>query len=164
MKVENNIYSNIANRIAKSGTIQKTLRLADSNPALFQSVSVFALSTTLRPAAILAIPTNSEKAKKDSLYSASRSIATGLVDLGFALMVFIPLNKAIDVATRKLFSSNEGFYSRNKEACSAWKSIANRGAKVALLPIVAYLNFKYVKNIADIISKRKNDKQNSDKK
>ena len=33
-----------------------------------------------------------------------------------------------------------------------YKNLVNRGLKIAVVPIIAYLNFKYLKNIANFIS------------
>ena len=81
----------IANFIEKSKTTQKILRFADSNPSLFNSTVVFGMATILRPSAILFLSGKQDDAKKDSKYSAARSIATGIVDLTFATLIFLPL-------------------------------------------------------------------------
>ena len=149
IKNNQNFYQKTANFIEKSPKTQKLLCFFDKNPSLANSTIVFILATLLRPSAILISSGKTENAKKDAKYSAARSIATGIVDLGFATAVFIPLNKLIDSSTRKLFNDKNTAYFKHKEACSAWKSIANRGAKILLLPIISYLSFKYVKQIAD---------------
>lgn len=152
----------IANFIEKSPKTQKILRFADKNPSLFNAGIVFGLATVLRPSTILLTRSKNEDNRQDAIYSSAKSIASGCIDLLTALLVFIPLNKYIDKSTRKLFNNkNIKTYFQNKEACSAWKSIANRGCKIAMLPIISYLNFKYVKNIVDKM--RKNDKQNRNK-
>ena len=119
------------------------------------------MATVLRPSAILFSSGKQEDAKRDSRYSAARSIATGIVDLTFATLIFLPLNKIVDKTTRILFNDSKTVFYHQKEACSAWKSIFNRGSKIMFLPLISYLNFKYVKQIAGIFTK--NDKQNSKK-
>jgi len=153
--IKPNFYQKTAKYINNSPKVQKILHFADANPTLFNSSVVFMLATILRPSAILMMPNKSKDGKKDNLYSSARSIATGFVDLTFASIVFIPINKIIDKSTRVLFEDKNSIYFQEKEMCSAWKSIANRGLKILLLPIMAYLNFKYTKNISEFIIKTK---------
>ena len=146
----NNFSQKVANFIEKSPKTQKILRFADHNPALFNSVIVFGLASVLRPSTILLTSSKAEDKKEDAIYSAAKSITSGFVDLTTSLAIFLPLNKIIDSSTRKLFNNkNISTYFQNKEACSAWKSVANRSAKIALLPIISYFNFKYVKVLVD---------------
>ena len=146
----NNFSQKVANFIEKSPKTQKILRFADKNPSLFNSSCVFILATCLRPSTMILTSGKDEDKKQDALYSAAKSITSGFVDLTTSLAIFLPLNKLIDKSTRKLFNNkNISTYFQNKEACSAWKSIANRGAKIALLPIISYFNFKYVKVLVD---------------
>ena len=147
-------YSKIANYIERNKFIQKTLYYADKNPSAFQAISVFGLASIIRPSTILAIPNKTEDGKKDNLYSASRSIITGTIDLITAFAIFTPLNKAIDSVGRKLYNSKNTVYFENKEGCSAFKSLFNRGFKLAILPIIAYFNFAYVKQLSNIITKK----------
>lgn len=157
-----NFSKKIANFIEKSSKTQKILRFADKNPSLFNSVCVFGLASVLRPSTILLTSDKSEDKKQDAIYSAAKSITSGFVDLTTSLLIFIPLNKYIDNSTRKLFNNkNIKTYFQNKEACSAWKSISNRCAKIALLPIISYFNFKYVKVLVDKM--RKASENNSNK-
>jgi hypothetical protein len=153
----NNFSKKIANFIEKSPKTQKILRFADRNPSLFNATVVFGLATIFRPSTILLTSSKSEDKKQDAIYSSAKSIASGCVDLLSALVIFIPFNKAIDKSTRKLFNNPKiSTYFQNKEACSAWKSLANRGAKIALLPGIAYLNFKYVRTLVDKMRNNEN--------
>ena len=154
MKINNN-YVKIANFIERSPKTQKVLRFADKNPAIFQSSCVFALTTVLRPASIMAIPSKTKDGKADAKYSSARSIATGVVDLVTSTAIFVPLNKAIDSSTRKLFEVKNSVFYHHKENCSAFKSLFNRGTKIMVLPLIAFLNFHYVKKIADILFRGK---------
>lgn len=156
-----NRYIKIANYIEKNKFIQRTLHYADKNPSAFQATSVFILASIIRPSTIMAVPNKTKDGKKDSLYSASRSIITGALDLGTAFAIFMPLNKAIDKAGRVLFNTQNTAYWQNKERCSAFKSLFNRGVKIAILPAMAYFNFAYVKQLSDVISKKifKGDKK-----
>lgn len=155
----NNFSQKISNFIEKSPKTQKILRFADHDPSLFNATVVFGLATILRPSTILLTSDKSEDKKQDAIYSAAKSITSGIVDLTTAIAIFIPLNKAIDASTRKLFNNkNISTYFQNKEACSAWKSIANRGTKILLLPIISYFNFKYVRALVDKMRKNGNNK------
>lgn len=146
----NNLSKKIANFIEKSPKTQKILRFADQNPALFNSSCVFALASVLRPSTILLTSDKSEDKRQDAIYSSAKSITSGFVDLTTSLAIFLPLNKVIDNSTRKLFNNPKiSTYFQNKEACSAWKSISNRSAKILLLPVISYFNFKYVKVLVD---------------
>lgn len=148
----------IVNFIEKSKRTQKILVFFDKNPSLANSACIFTLATVLRPSTILLTSSKSEDKKQDAIYSSAKSIASGCVDLLTALLVFIPLNKYIDKSTRKLFNNPKiSTYFHNKEACSAWKSIANRGTKILMLPGIAYLNFKYVKVLVDKMRKNESN-------
>ena len=150
----NNFSQKVSNFIEKSPKTQKILRFADKNPSLFNATVVFGLATCVRPSTMILTSGKSEDKKQDAIYSAAKSITSGFVDLITALIIFIPFNKIIDKSTRKLFNNpNIKTYFQNKEACSAWKSIANRVAKILLLPAIAYFNFKYVKILVDKMRK-----------
>lgn len=158
MKINSiNFPQKVSNFIEKSQKAQKILRFADKNPTLFNSGVVFLLASTIRPSTILLTSDKSHDKKQDSLYSAARSITSGFVDLATSLVIFLPLNSYIDKKTRVLFNDQRiKTYFQNKEACSAWKSISNRCAKILLLPIISYLNFKYVRALVNKM--RKDDK------
>lgn len=149
MKI-NNFVQKTANYIEKSPKIQKILRFADKNPSIFGSAIVFTTATTLRPVSILMTSRGSQdqNKKKDSVYSAARSIATGIVDIVFTALFFIPLGKILDKRARNLYNSSNTVYFQNKEACSMYKSILNRGIDILLLPLMAYASFKYLKPIS----------------
>lgn len=153
----------IANFIEKSKRTQKILMFFDKNPSLANSVCVFGLASILRPSTILLTSDKSEDKKQDAIYSASKSITSGFVDLTSSLLIFIPLNKYIDNSTRKLFNNkNIKTYFQNKEACSTWKSVFNRVAKIALLPIISYFNFKYVRVVVDKMRQLKKSENKKD--
>ena len=97
-----NGYDRIAKFIA-SKPMQAIIRCADKNPAIFQSATVFTMSSILRPTAIMATPAKTDEMKKDRLYSASKSIASGVTDLVFSTALFLPLNKGINKVSEKLF-------------------------------------------------------------
>lgn len=145
------IYEKIAKFIAKK-PVQKIIRYADKNPALFQSATVFTTASVLRPMAIMGVPASTEDRKQDNLYSASKSIASGITDLAFSSALFIPANKGINKISDKMFESSKSLLYHDQRACKMYKNLTNRSLKIAVVPIIAYLNFKYLKNIANFIS------------
>lgn len=149
MKVSPFHYT-IANIIQKK-PVQSIIRYADKNPAIFQSGTVFAMSSILRPVTIMGTPASSENMKKDRLYSASKSIASGITDLLFSTLLFLPFNKVVDTFTRKLYENKQSILHNDKKACKMYKNLLNRSLKIGVVPVIAYLNFRYVKDIARII-------------
>ena len=146
-----NGYDRIAKFIA-SKPVQKIIRFADKNPALFQSATVFATASLFRPATIMGTPAKTEDRRKDNLYSASKSVASGITDLAFSTALFIPANKGINKISDKMFQNPKSLLYQDAKACKMYKNLVNRGLKIAVVPIIAYLNFKYLKNIANFIS------------
>ena len=149
----------VVNFIERSKRTQKILMFFDKNPSIANSAYIFILASVLRPSTILLTSDKSEDKKQDAIYSAAKSITSGVVDLVTSIAIFIPFNKAIDASTRKLFNNkNISTYFQNKEACSTWKSIVNRGTKILILPIISYFNFKYVRTLVDKMRKNGNNK------
>ncbi len=146
-----NGYGRIA-KIISSKPVQKIIRYADKNPALFQSATVFTTASLLRPMTILGTPAKTEDRRQDNLYSASKSVASGVTDLAFSTALFIPANKAINKMSEKAFKNPKSDIFQNEKARKMYKNLMNRGLKLAVIPIIAYLNFKYVKNIANFIT------------
>lgn len=146
-----NTYSKIANFFANKN-VQKIFKYAEKNPALFQSGTVFMSASILRPMTLLSSPAKTEERRKDNLYSSSRSIASGVTDLGFSSMLFLPTNKAINKIGDKCFNNKKSLLYNDLKACKMYKNILNRGLKIAVIPIIAYLNFKYLTNIANGIN------------
>jgi len=147
-----NGYERIAKFLA-SKPMQKIIRYADKNPALFQSATVFTTASLLRPMTIMGTPAKTEDRKKDNLYSASKSVASGITDLAFSTALFIPANKAINKISDKAFADSKSIIFNDAKACKMYKNLMNRGLKIAVVPIIAYLNFKYLKKIAGFINK-----------
>lgn len=149
------VHQKIANFITKK-PIQSILRYADKDPAIFQSATVFAMSSILRPATIMATPATTDEMKKDRLYSASKSVASGVTDLLFSLALFMPANRGINNLTRRLFDNPKSPLYQDKVACKMYRNITNRALKIAVVPIIAFLNFRYVKDIANLMTGGKN--------
>lgn len=148
-----NNYDKIAKIIA-SKPIRKVIEYADKNPALFQSATVFTTASLLRPMTIMGTPAKTEDRRKDNLYSASKSVASGITDLAFSTALFVPANKAINKISDKAFENKESILYQDIKACKMYKNLLNRGLKLAVIPIIAYLNFKYLKNIASFINNK----------
>lgn len=146
-----NGYDRIAKFIA-SKPMQKIIKYADKNPAIFQSATVFGMCSVMRPATILITPAKTEEEKKDRLYSSAKSVASGITDLAFSTLLFMPLNKIINNTTEKLFKDNNSILFNNQKAIKMYKNLMNRGLKFLTIPIIAYLNFRYVKDIAQIMT------------
>lgn len=146
-----NNYDRIAKFIS-SKPMQKIIRYADKNPALFQSVTVFTSASLLRPMTIMGTPAKTEDRRKDNLYSASRSFASGVTDLAFSTSLFLPANKAINKLSEKAFNDKNSLMFQDIKTCKMYKNLLNRGLKLAVIPIIAYLNFKYLKNISNFIN------------
>lgn len=146
-----NNYDRIAKFIS-SKPMQKVIRYADKNPALFQSATVFTSASLLRPMTIMGTPAKTEDRRKDNLYSASRSFASGVTDLVFSTALFLPANKAINKLSEKSFNDKKSLMFQDIKTCKMYKNLLNRGLKLAVIPVIAYLNFKYLKNISNFIN------------
>lgn len=147
-----NNYKKIA-RVVSKKPISNILKFSDDNPALFQSAIVFTSASILRPMTLLSSPAKTPERRVDNLYSSSRSIASGAVDLAFSSLLFVPINKAINKLGNKLINSNKSYLFNNQKATKLYKNILNRSLKFATIPVVAYLNFKYLKDISKVINK-----------
>lgn len=160
MKVDN-IAKGIANWVNNSKGAQKVLRGINKNPAVFSAVTAFALASILRPVAIGALPF---KSKKDKRVSQSSAISAGLVELGATVALFMPLNSAIEEASKSLYKSRGTFYSGNNIALRQFKSVTNRGFKLlALLPI-SLARFGLVKPLSNLLFGEKDKKKEEGKK
>lgn len=146
-------YDKVAKIIA-SKPVRKIIEYADKNPALFQSATVFTTASLLRPITIMGTPAKTEDRRKDNLYSASKSIASGITDLAFSTALFVPANKAIGKISDKAFENKNSILYKDTKACKMYKNLLNRGLKLAVIPVIAYLNFKYLKNIANFITNK----------
>lgn len=154
-----NGYDRIAKFIA-SKPVQSVIKYADKNPAIFQSATVFAMSSIVRPATIMVTPAKNADMEKDRLYSASKSVASGITDLAFSTALFLPLNKGINNLSKKLFEDKKSLLHADEKACKMYKNLLNRGLKIAVVPIIAYLNFRYIKDIAKMMTKGKDKNEN----
>lgn len=138
----NGIAKNIAEWINKSERAQKVLKGINRNPAIFSAVTSFALASILRPTAIGLLPFSN---KKDKATSQASAVSAGLVELGATAAIFLPLNKYIEETSKALFKSKGSFYEGNNIALRQFKSVTNRGFKLAFLIPVSLARFALVK-------------------
>ena len=158
-----NNYDKIARLITKT-PIQAIIRKADKNPALFQSGVVFTMASIIRPATINITPAKTEADKQDRIYSACKSIASGITDLVFSTLLFVPANKAIDKFTENLIKDINSSIFNDINAAKMYKTLLNRGLKIATIPMIAFFNFRYLKSIVNFLTGKKNEnKQNQSK-
>ena len=161
MKIDK-IYKGIANFINKSTKTQKILRNVSDSPAVFGTVSAFAVSTTARPLATLAITPD----KQDGMYGASSSIASAFVELIGGMTILKPMNKAIAESSKQLYNSEGSIYFKNKEMLRRYKSISNRAYKMPTLIVTSLLRFSLVHPMALLLKKLgivKSDKKLAEK-
>ena len=155
MKVDK-IAEGIANYINNSKRTQEVLKGINRNPAVFGAAVSFCLASLLRPATIGLLPFKNKNDKKTSQASA---ISAGLVELISTVAVFIPLNKAIEKTSKNLYKSTGSFYEGNNIALRQFKSVTNRGFKLAFLVPLSLARFSLVK---PLMNKLFNDKPNTD--
>lgn len=155
MKVDK-IAEGIANYINNSKRTQEVLKGINRNPAVFGAAVSFCLASILRPATIGLLPFKNKNDKKTSQASA---ISAGLVELISTVAVFIPLNKAIEKTSKNLYNSTGSFYEGNNVALRQFKSVTNRGFKLAFLVPLSLARFSLVK---PLMNKLFSDKPNTD--
>lgn len=153
MKI-NGVAEKIANWINRSEGAQRVLKGINKNPAVFSAVTAFAFASILRPVAIGALPF---KDKKDKKCSQASAFAAGLTELAATIAVFFPLNKAIENASKSLYKSKGTFYESNNLALRQFKSVTNRGFKIAFLLPISLARFALVKPLMDSIFKEKKE-------
>ena len=141
MKVDK-IAEGIAGFINNSKRTQEVLKGINRNPAVFGAAVSFCLASILRPATIGVLPFKNKNDKKTSQASA---ISAGLVELISTVAVFIPLNKAIEKTSKNLYKSTGSFYEGNNVALRQFKSVTNRGFKLAFLVPLSLARFALVK-------------------
>lgn len=145
--------SRIANFINNSKTAQKVLKSIDRNPAIYGAASSFVLAAVLRPSLIGCFNFKDEKDKK---YSQASAIAAGSIELLSSIALFLPLNKSIENASKKLYDCKNTIFYQNAQRLRQYKSITNRGIKVLSLIPISLARFALVKPIVDTLFKDKN--------
>ena len=142
----------VANFINNSKTAQKVLKSINKNPALYSAGSAFIMAAMLRPALIGVMPF---KEKKDKQYSQASAIAAGATELAMSALLFIPINKSIEKASRNLYNTVGTIYEQNPAVLRQFKSVTNRGIKLLSLIPISLLRFGLVKPIVNIFFDKK---------
>lgn len=142
-----NVIKPVANFIIKNKAAQNAFKFASNNPSLFESGTVFALSTTIRPATMYALPTN----KEDKKYYMARSIITGCLDLLTSSVYYVPLGKYIKNITPKLQKMKGTIFYNNPESIKALNTLFNRGSKFFTMVLQAMLLFYAIPRLVNRI-------------
>lgn len=146
------ISKGIAGCINNHRGVQKVLEKVGDNPAVFSSVASFGLASILRPATLDVLPFKNDGDRKCSKASA---ITSGLVDLVTTILVFIPLSKGIDKASKLLNNSKGTIYFNNKNVLEQFKSITNRSFKLLLLVPINMIRMSLIKPLMDKMGDKK---------
>ena len=144
----------IANFINNSKTTQKLLKNVNDNPAWYGALATTAFTLALRPATIGIMPF---KEKKDKQYSIASSLAAGTMELVGSALIFNGCNKAIKTASDNLYKATGTIYHENPAVLRQFKSITNRGIKIATLIPISLLRFSLVKPIVNAVFGGKNE-------
>lgn len=144
----------IANFINNSKTAQSVLKKVDKNPAIWNSVTSFALAAVARPALIGVLPF---KEKKDRQTSQASAVAAGVVELAASVALFLPINKSIQKASDNLYKASGTIFKENAATLRQFKSVTNRGIKLISLVPVSLLRFSIVKPIVRLWFGGKNE-------
>lgn len=134
------ICAKIAGHINNSPKMQKVLRGASRNPALAGAMSSFILSTTIRPATILAITPDRDDAK----YGACSSVSAAFVELLGSYALFKPMNRAIENSSKQLYKLEGSLYHENPLLLRKYKSLTNRIFKLPLNFVTSMLRFSMI--------------------
>ena len=139
MKVDG-VAKKIAGWINKSERAQKLLTGMAKNPALAGAAASFALSTTARPAAILAITPD----KDDAKYGACSSISAAITEVIGSYAIYKPMNKYIEESSRQLFDKEGSMFYKNAALLRKYKSITNRVAKLPFALLISIFRFSMI--------------------
>lgn len=80
--------------IYTSKTVKKFLKMADEKQPVFNATFSILLTCILRPASIMALPSD-KKNKDDKKYAAAHSIAAGVIAYIFSQVIFSPISDAM---------------------------------------------------------------------
>ena len=133
----------LAKKVVMSKAFHKVCDVAGKNPPLFSAGLVFVITTTVRPAAILAVP---GAKKEDKQYSAARSFATGMIAFSLALMVYRPLESLIRrLGKAALSNSDHPFpFTYGSEEFEKFNYLATQTANVIIAPFQAMLLMEFI--------------------
>ena len=148
MKVDK-IAQSIANHINKSEKTQAILRGVSRNPAMAGAMSSFILSTTVRPAAVLAITPD----KDDAKYGACSSISAAITEVIGSYLIFKPMNKMIEESSKQLYKQEGSIFYENPLLLRRYKSLTNRFFKLPPTLLIALLRFSMIYPITKLLGK-----------
>ena len=146
MKIES-VAKKIAGWINKSERAQKALRGMSKNPALAGAMASFVLSTTARPALILAVT----KDKDDAKFGAASSISAAITEVIGSYAIYKPMNKYIEESSRQLFDKEGSMFFKDAKLLRGYKSITNRIAKLPFVLLISIFRFSMVHPMTKIL-------------
>lgn len=143
------VVNNISNWINQSKGAQKLLKNVSENPAIYGTVSSFAVASTIRPAIILGITPD----KDDAKYGAASSISAALVELIAGYAILKPMTKAIAESSKKLYEKGGTAFFHNTDMLQRYNSVANRMYKIPTIFATSLIRFCMVAPIAHMLNK-----------
>lgn len=148
MKIDK-VAQGIAGFINKSEKTQAILRGVSRNPAMAGAMSSFILSTTMRPAAVLAITPD----KDDAKYGACSSISAAITEVIGSYLIFKPMNKMIEESSKQLYKQEGSIFYENSLLLRRYKSLTNRFFKLPPTLLIALLRFSMIYPITKLLGK-----------
>lgn len=148
MKVDN-VAKKIANWINNSKGAQKAIKSMAKNPALAGAAASFIISTTARPALILAITPD----KDDAKYGACSSVSAAITEVLGSYAIYKPMNKHIEESSRELYAKEGSMFYKNPKLLRGYKSITNRMAKLPFVLLISLLRFSMIYPITKVLGK-----------
>ena len=139
----------IANYINHSKKAQAILRNVNDSPAIFSTVSSFAVASTIRPGLILGITPD----KQDAKYGAASSISAAFVELVGGYSILKPMTNSIQESSKRLYEKEGTTFFHNKEMLRRYKSVANRLYKMPTIFATSLIRFCMVAPIAGMLAK-----------
>lgn len=130
----------ISNFINNSPRTQKILKNISDSPAVWSTIGAFAVSTTIRPIATIAISND----KTDGMYGAASSIASSMVELIGGMTILKPMQKAISKSSKELYNSKGSIFYQNTEMLNRYRSISNRAYKMPTLIVTSLMRFSLI--------------------
>jgi hypothetical protein len=143
------IAEGVAKFINKSERAQAILRGVSKNPAMAGAMSSFILSTTVRPATVLAITPD----KDDAKYGACSSISAAITEVVGSYLIFKPMNKMIEESSKQLYKQEGSIFYHNPLLLRRYKSLTNRFAKLPPTLLIALLRFSMIYPITQLLGK-----------
>lgn len=150
--ITDKIAQKTADAIANSQILQTFLKTAEKNASYFDALVSLGIVATLRPFAIMAVP---GAKKEDKQVASAKSVASGIVGLIFAAMVYLPLARSMEklatVALRTAAKSGTFPYKLGTREYDAFNYLINFGSGFILAPLEAFILFKSIPPIINRI-------------